>query len=250
MRFTLSSAGHACTGAIALACLLVSLSAGAETSKPPTGPLAEREITITNRADRPINESYISRSNTDTWGTDRLDESLLAPGASTRIRVERSRDCVFDIQVIYEDATREDRLGYDLCRNRTLMVDGRNATPLPGMLATQHLVTLLNHTHSPIRQVFISPAYAEQWGEDLLNRQLAEGESIQLAYRGDCAADLRVVFANRAAEERRGLDICRTPGLSIIPGWTTAEPVPTTDVAGQHTERAPDAPIHRADAGP
>jgi hypothetical protein len=31
------------------------------------------------------------------------------------------------------------------------------------------------------------------------------------------------VFSNRAAEERRGLNLCTRSRLRIAPGWTTAE---------------------------
>jgi hypothetical protein len=228
-------AGRLVASAVALACLLA-LPLRAETPRGPSAPLGERDITITNRSDRPINEIYISPTAAETWGVDRLDEATIAPGGTTRIRLGRTRDCSFDVQIIYDDATREDRIGLDVCRNHQLSVDGRAATPLPGLFGTTHLVTLQNRSPRPIRQVFISPAYAEQWGDDMLSQQLAEGDSVQLPYRGDCAADLRVVFANRAAEERRGLDLCATPALIIVPGWTTADPVPTAELPGKHSE--------------
>ena len=40
-------------------------------------------------------------------------------------------------------------------------------------------------------------------------------------------ADLRVVFDNRSAEERRGIDLCTAGRIAIEPGWTTADKVPT-----------------------
>ena len=51
-----------------------------------------------------------------------------------------------------------------------------------------------------------------------------------VTWHGDCNADLRVVFENHAAEERRGIDLCALPTISIQPGWTTADalPVPKT----------------------
>jgi hypothetical protein len=39
--------------------------------------------------------------------------------------------------------------------------------------------------------------------------------------------DIRVVFENRAAEERRGVDLCRRASLSIEPGWTTTDELPS-----------------------
>ncbi len=128
----------------ALACLLIALPLHAEPSRPEQGPMGERELTISNRSDRAINEIYISAKSADTWGTDRLEDSTLAVGASSRIKLGRTRDCLFDVQILYEDATREDHLAVDLCRTRLLAVDGRNATPLAGMSRAPHVITVQN----------------------------------------------------------------------------------------------------------
>lgn len=209
-----------------LAVLTLAPTARAETPRPLRGPLAERELVVVNRADRPINEIYVSAANDDNWGEDRLDEATLAPNASLKIRLGRTTDCSFDVRIIFEDATSETHTGLDVCHSRTLLAPGRDATPLPGIARTVHVVTLENDSPRPIRQVFISPAYAEQWGDDLLSSEIPQGAAVQIPYRGDCAADLRVVFANRAAEERRGLDLCAAAKLAITPGWTTADDPP------------------------
>jgi hypothetical protein len=220
-------AGRLIASALMLAGLVLASGAQAEAPRPARGPLGERELVLTNRSTRIINEIYVSASSANNWGNDRLEEATLAVGATTRIRLGRTRDCHFDIQIIYDDATREDQLAVDLCRSRDVAAAGVGAVPLPGFSRDPRTVTLANRAARPIRQVFITPAYSEQWGDDLLTAQIAEGETGAVTYRGGCASDLRVVFANRAAEERRGLDLCATPNLSIEPGWTTAEPVPS-----------------------
>jgi hypothetical protein len=199
----------------------------AEPPRPARAPLGEREMTIENRSDKLINEVYVSPSSTDQWGEDRLGEATLEPGGALRIRLGRTRDCSFDVQVVYEDASREERVGQDVCRSRRLTFDGSAATMRRTAEAPVRRVTLQNHSARPIVQVYISPADSAQWGEDQLTTgRIGETESAEIAYSGDCAADLRVVFANRAAEERRGLDLCAMPTVSIEPGWTTAEPLP------------------------
>lgn len=231
-----------------LAGLLLCAPAFAEVTRLPRGPVAERELNVVNASGRPINEIYISATAASSWGTDRLEESTLAPGAMVRLSLGRTAECSFDVQIIYDDATREDRTGIDVCHSRSLTVDGRQAVPLPGVAARTHLVELTNNSRLPIRQVFISPAYADSWGEDLLARQMSEGETVQIPYRGDCAADLRVVFLNRAAEERRGLDLCAAPQISIAPGWTTSDPLPPSaqsDAGPAIGSRGPPAPLSR-----
>ncbi len=210
-----------------LAGLLLASTGHAEPPRPPRAPLGERELVVENRSDKLINEIYISASSTDQWGEDRLGEATLEPGGSLRIRLGRMRDCSFDVQVIYEDASREERIGQDVCRARRLTFDGSAATTRRTAEAPLRRVALLNRSARPILQVFISAADSAQWGEDLLaSGRIGETETAEIDYRGDCAADLRVVFANRAAEERRGLDLCAIPTMWIEPGWTTAEPVP------------------------
>jgi hypothetical protein len=212
-----------------LVALIAAIPAHAEVARPARGPVAERELTIVNDSDRAMNEIYISPSNIDAWGDDRLGEATLASGHSVHLRLGRTGDCTFDVQVIYDDASREQQLGVDACRQRQAKFTGANAQTAPSVLDAHHAVTLLNASPRAIQQVFISPADASQWGDDLLpSRSIAVGGHAELTYHGACAADLRVVFENRAAEERRGLDLCATPSIVIRPGWTTADTVPVS----------------------
>ena len=53
-------------------------------------------MTLTNRGDLAITEVYVSPSSTDSWGEDRLGETVLEPRKSVRLRLGRMRDCGFD----------------------------------------------------------------------------------------------------------------------------------------------------------
>lgn len=197
-------------------------------------PPAERELAILNRASQAINEVYVTASSTDHWGEDRLGDQTLAPGQTLRLRLGRSRDCAFDVQVVYEDASREEAHGVNLCKQRQVAFDGSGAKA-PAAAPVRD-VTLVNRSARPIQQVLISPADAGDWGEDRLgNGSISVGDAATLHYRGDCVADLRVVFDNRGAEERRGIDICATPRIVVQPGWTTADTVPTEARPGTET---------------
>lgn len=194
----------------------------------PPGPLGERETSIANRFTLSISEIFVSPTSTDAWGGDRLGDAVLEPGRTLRLRLGRLRDCAFDVLVIYEDASREERLAQNLCRSRQVAFDGKTRT-LPQATALQvRELALANHSARAIQQVFVSSADAPQWGEDLLSRAISVGETGQVVFRGACTADVRVVFENRAAEERRGIDLCRRPSLSIEPGWTTSDEAPFT----------------------
>jgi hypothetical protein len=97
----------------------------------------------------------------------------------------------------------------------------RSRAPPPG-------ITIANWSPRAIREIYVSPASADDWGRERLEgRQVAVGDDIWLGYGGACRADVRVVFDNEGAEERRGLDLCRHPFIGVRPGWTTSD-----DLAG------------------
>ncbi len=242
-------AGLAGMGALAPA-------AEAQTARSPSagGPQspasADRDLTVLNKTKRTVNELYVSQSNADQWGDDRLGDDTIDPGKSFHVRLGRTRDCEFDVQVVYDDASHEESRKVNLCRTKQLAFDGSTATAAPDSAANGvHDVTLANNSGRPIQQVFISPADASQWGEDRLgDGSLSAGEQKKLSYSGDCAADLRVVYDNRSAEERHGLNICDRPALSIEPGWTTADVSP--DASGAGPAKQPASPPAASPAAP
>jgi len=204
--------------------------AGADAMRPVQGPPGEREVTVLNNSPRPVNELYVSPQTAEQWGQDQLGEGMLEAGDSLRLRLGRTRECVFDAKVVYDDASREEIRGVNLCRVHQIVFDGSTATA-PPETGAGHSVVLVNHAPRPIQQVYISPAEASQWGEDrLAEGGISVGDRRAVNWHGACTVDVRVVFENRAAEERRGVDLCGTPALSIEPGWTTADMPPKAEL--------------------
>ena len=112
----------------------------------------------------------------------------------------------------------------NLCKTHAITFDGKTATVPPDALGPAHTVTVVDKTPMPIQQLFISPQDAAQWGDDLLSTAaMSVNEQRKLTFHGPCSADIRAVFANRAAEERRGVDLCAMTTLRIAPGWTTMD---------------------------
>jgi hypothetical protein len=186
-----------------------------------------RDITVSNRAHRAMNQFYISPVTSDSWGDDRLGEATIEPGQARRLRLTGVTGCDVDIQVVYDDASHEERHGVDICRTRQLVFDGSAAVVPAAAKPGTHQVVVVNDSPLPIQQVLIAPADAPDWGDDLLqNGSLSSGDRITVTYHGDCLADLRVVFDNRSAEERRNLDFCGLHGVVVRPGWTTANTLP------------------------
>lgn len=215
-------------GLLLFALLLGAGTAWADPPHPPapTAP-GEREVTVQNRAPRTMNELYASAKTAEQWGDDRLGDHVLAAGDSVRLRLGRTRECTFDFMVVYDDASREERRGVDICRTRQVVFDA-SAASAPPEAGTEHQVLLLNRSALPIQQLFLSPPEANQWGEDrLVQSSISVGGQRSISWRGECLLDLRVVFENRSAEERRGIDLCSSPQISIQPGWTTTDTPPT-----------------------
>ncbi len=94
---------------------------------------------------------------------------------------------------------------------------------LPAQAQERHVLTVVNDSAAPIVRLFVSPPNAPDWGGNALEvPALRPGDKATLRWRGICVFDVRVVFASRAAEERRGIDLCEQGELSITPGWTVA----------------------------
>lgn len=187
----------------------------------------QRELTVTNRGRQPIHEIYVSTASSDDWGDDRLGTTPLAPGRPFRVRLGRVRDCRFDLRVVYGDERSEERRDVDICRNRQVAFDGSQAQAVERFQPRD--VELVNRSALPIIEAYLSPAAKRDWGTDLVADALAAGGRITLSYAGPCEADLRVVFQNQAAEERRSIDVCELATIPIAPGWTTAATLATPE---------------------
>ena len=190
----------------------------------PLGPLGDRVVTVLDHASHAIIELYISPQSADAWGADLLGDEVMDVGTQRPFKLGKMRDCGFDLLAVYDDLSREEMRGVNLCKSKQMAFDGSHATVPPDLLAPQHSVLVIDRTPMPIQQLFISPQDAAQWGDDLLvTSAMSVGEQRNVTFRGPCIADVRVVFANRAAEERHGLDLCALSNLRVAPGWTTMD---------------------------
>jgi hypothetical protein len=212
-----------------------------------TRPVEARTLTVTNRSDHTITELRISRSRDDDWGDDRLGPAeLIEPGSGVTLRLTGT-DCAYDVQVKYDNGRLEERRGVDVCRSQLLALDGTGAgTAAPPAERAATNAALLNATPRTIVEVYVSPAAADQWGDNWLGRdQLPAGRGVSVRLDGGCRQDVRVVYDNRSAEERHGLDLCAHTELRIRPGWTLAAELDAPagpGVPGTSEDAAPRAP--------
>lgn len=85
--------------------------------------------------------------------------------------------------------------------------------PLPGLAVAQGdpSFNLLNRSGQTIREVYVSAVTDTNWGRDLLGQDiLPDGRSfaVRIAPAAGCRHDVRVVYGDGRAEERRDVNTC------------------------------------------
>jgi hypothetical protein len=177
-----------------------------------------REVTVANRGRRVLRELYARADGREGWGADRLGAETVEPRGEFRLRL-RGRECRFDLRAVFEDNREEVQRGLDLCTQRTAGF----GMPVIAEGGARRL-TLVNGFSRTVREAYLSPADEDDWGEDALGDQvIAPGGRQTVTLEGGCQADLRIVFDNDAAEERRDIDVCALGTIALRPGWTVDE---------------------------
>jgi hypothetical protein len=183
------------------------------------------EVAVTNASPIVLRELYAIRAAADgapraagDWGPDRLGATVIEAGANFALRL-RTRDCIFDLRAVYADDREEVKARADLCQSRAVSFD-RSGIPRP----PARNVTLVNRHLATVQEVYLSASTESDWGPDRLgSATLAPGRDATVEMQGGCEADLRIVFPNGGAEERREVDVCETPRIVLRPGWVVAE---------------------------
>jgi len=81
----------------------------------------------------------------------------------------------------------------------------------PNLSALNPSFNIVNRASSVISQVFATPAGMTTWGRDRIGgHPIPPGQTgpVRLPADGNCVYDVRVVYANGQADERRGLNTC------------------------------------------
>ncbi|HEY4254354.1 MAG TPA: hypothetical protein VGM87_24315 [Roseomonas sp.] len=176
----------------------------------PTAPL--RDMTVRNATERALRELYVAPAAPGpVTGADRL-AAPVAPGEEARLRLGRTRQCAFDLRAVFDDESEDLRRGIDLCRAQVVTL-AEAAVPRRAFILT-------NVADAPIQGLYAMPeSLAEdgRWGPERLGGDpLGIGRTQSVTLRGQsCRWDLRAVYADGTAEERRGADLCTTPLLSL-----------------------------------
>ncbi|MCW2241779.1 hypothetical protein [Azospirillum canadense] len=79
-------------------------------------------------------------------------------------------------------------------------------------------MTVLNRTGSDIAEIYVSPAGAARWNDNVMDQEvLQDGDlvSVHLSEDNACVADVMVVFDDEETVEWSGLDLCRASSVAL-----------------------------------
>ena len=231
----------------------------------------QREAVVVNETDLALHELYLRPSGAPEEagrGPDRLGAETVAPGRSLRLRLGRTRDCVFDVTGVLADDTAVTRRRVDLCRGPRLAIGDAS---LPWREARVE-----NRAGRAVRSLYARMAGAPDaagpgaeaqgtgqgadqreaqggaaqgadraadpgWGADRLGTEvLGDGGAFRLRLRrAGCQAELRAVYEDDAAEERRGIDLCASPAPTVVFDGSAIPKPPTVRVTLVNRHGAP-----------
>ncbi len=181
---------------------------------------------LVNNTGRTINEVYASPSSQSDWGRDRLGNDVLPNGRTRAMRLP-SGECRWDVRVVLEGGQAEERRNLDLCNTQRL-VFGNTAAPRGaarggkgGAAASgpsgNPSFNLMNRSRAELREVYASPSTQDDWGTDRLGQEtVSPGGTFAIRLpEGECVYDLRVVYADGRAEERRRVNLCEVTVMNF-----------------------------------
>ena len=181
---------------------------------------------LINGGRQAIQELYATPAGVDRWGRDRLADNYLAPGQSFPVRLPADGNCVYDIRVVFADGRPEEKRRVNTCSFDSVTFPGGRTGP-GGPAGTQGgaqggqtddpSFRLLNRGRSAVNEVYVSASGDDTWGEDRLGDDTMRvgGQRVIRMAPGQCTYDVRVVFANGEAVEKRRLNLCGITDLRV-----------------------------------
>ena len=178
---------------------------------------AQNRFWLENHSGVTIREAYVSAARVDVWEPDILGAGVLPSGQRVWV-TPAFPDCVLDVRVVYMDGRAEERRNVNACGlSRIVFGGGAGAGAAIGRQGGDPSFRLANMTGFPIREVYASSARLSSWGPDRLGPNILQpGQAvfIPLPAAGGCLTDIRVVFMNGAAQERRNFNTCAVGTLT------------------------------------
>ena len=202
----------------------------AVTAHGPAWAQSNPSFNVANRASSAITELYASPAGVTNWGRNRLVGVAVPPGQRYAIRLPADGSCVYDVRVVYTGGEAEERRGVNTCNLDDLpfsAAGGATRPPRPdargGTRANRQPETddpsfrLVNTGRSDISEVYATPVGDDEWGADRLGDDIVSPGATRVIRlpAGQCAWDVRIVYATGKATEKRRVNLCSITDLRV-----------------------------------
>ncbi|WP_439598391.1 Tat pathway signal protein [Falsiroseomonas sp.] len=179
---------------------------------------AQNRFWLINDTGRTIERAFVSASRISDWGPDILGASVLPAGE--RVWVTPSfGDCILDVRVTFQGGGESTRMQVNACNISQIVFGGggrggagAGAQISPARPASMNpSFNFVNGTGITIRELYVSLSTDGGWGPDRLGTQvMAPGQRVAISLPAGvtCAVDMRVVYADGRAFERRRQETC------------------------------------------
>ncbi len=218
--------------ALAAFAALATAAAGPAPASAPAPSGQNPSFNLVNRTQQPIRELFVTPSGNANWGQNRLDgrsgrPSSLAANASFNVRRAADNNCIFDIKVVFADGKSEEQRNLNTCAVEEVAISlpgAAAAAPPPGQAggtgkaADDPSVKLFNRAAVAITEFYAAPAGLNDWGQNRLDKAPLppdQNRQVVLPRDGNCIYDLRVVFADKRAREKKRANLCRITELPV-----------------------------------
>ena len=178
---------------------------------------------VVNRTRSAITELYATPAGMTRWGKNRMGDNTVPPNENWPVRLLADGNCVYDIRVVFASGQSDERRSLNTCTVDHVFFPATPGPAVPvqptarGSASADPSLRLINRGRAMLNEIYVSPTGEGTWGEDRLDDgTLAPGRQTVIRLpRGQCIFDLRSVFANGEATEKRRLNLCSVTDLRV-----------------------------------
>ena len=127
-------------------------------------------------------------------------------------------DCAYDIRIVWADRRNEERRRIDTCRVESIVFpNGRTTTNATRQQTDDPSFRLVNRGRNEITELYATPVGEDGWGPDRLGDDTVSAGATRVVRlpSGQCTWDVRIVFTNGEATEKRRIDLCALTDLRV-----------------------------------
>jgi len=174
---------------------------------------------LINRGASAVRELFVTPAGDARWGQNRVSGHPIAPGGHFEVKRRADGNCILDIRAVFADGRAEERKGLNTCNVDAVAVGELGAAAArPAKESSDPSIRLVNRGTQAILGFYVAPPGHAVWGENRLAAgplPAATEKLVHIANTGTCVFDLRVVFADHSAKEKRDTDLCRITDLPV-----------------------------------